>query len=100
MKQLFHEKLFKQDKMYGTTVVGAKGQVVIPVQARKDLKIIPGDSLVVVGKMGRALGLIKAEALSDLVELIMKNVENFGNAALKRKFKKYASEILSSVTKK
>ena len=57
-------KLIEKDKLYGTTTVGTKGQIVIPVKAREDLKIIPGDDLLVICKHGKALGLIKSEDLA------------------------------------
>jgi len=34
-------------KFYGSTTVGAKGQVVLPAKLRKEMKIAPGDKLVV-----------------------------------------------------
>lgn len=33
--------------LYGVVTVGERGQVVIPVEARKNLKVEPGDKLVV-----------------------------------------------------
>jgi len=35
-----NNKLMKKHVFYGTTSVGEKGQVVIPVKARKDMAII------------------------------------------------------------
>ena len=67
-------KLIEKDKLYGTTTVGTKGQIVIPVKAREDLKIIPGDDLLVIGKHGMALGLIKSEDLAGMIEMIMENI--------------------------
>jgi AbrB family looped-hinge helix DNA binding protein len=67
-----------QDKFYGTTTLGARGQVVIPVQARKDLKLKPGNQLMVMGKFGKLLGLIKSEQLSELVETIMQHLSGSG----------------------
>ena len=34
-------------KVYGTVTMGTRGQVVIPIRARKTLKIQPGDRLLV-----------------------------------------------------
>ena len=94
-------KFFKKNKLYGTTVVGTKGQVVIPVQARKDLKIKPGDSLVVIGKMGKALGLVKAEALSELVASLMSHIEHFpAPEKWKTDLRKHTNKILNIVNKK
>jgi hypothetical protein len=34
-------ELYRNDKLYGSTVVGTRGQVVVPAQARKDLEQHP-----------------------------------------------------------
>lgn len=73
-----YEEHEKHDKLYGTTTVGAKGQVVIPAEARKDLGIQPGDQLVVMGKFGKALGLMKTDQLTEFVEMIMTHMEGTG----------------------
>ncbi|MDD5745929.1 MAG: AbrB/MazE/SpoVT family DNA-binding domain-containing protein [Candidatus Omnitrophica bacterium] len=42
-------------EVYGTVTIGERGQVVIPIEARKALKIKPGDKLMVMsGPPGRA----------------------------------------------
>jgi len=38
---------------YGTATIGTKGQVVIPAKARDDLKLKPGDQVIVVGRQGK-----------------------------------------------
>lgn len=73
-----HRKIYSNDKLYGTATMGARGQVVIPAQARKDLKLKPGDQLMVMGKFGKLLGLIKSEQLSELVETIMQHLSGSG----------------------
>lgn len=70
----FNPKLIQADKLYGTTTVGTRGQVVIPAMARKELKIKPGDQLLVLSKHGKALGLIKSEDLGGLIEMLMENI--------------------------
>jgi AbrB family looped-hinge helix DNA binding protein len=70
-----HKKMTRNDKFYGLTTLGARGQVVIPAEARKDLKLKAGDQMLVIGKFGKALGLIKAEELEDLAKVIMRNFE-------------------------
>jgi len=59
------------DKLYGTTTLGARGQVVIPAAARKDLGLNPGDQILVMGHFGRVLGLIKAEQLGEIIKAFM-----------------------------
>ncbi|HVY67804.1 MAG TPA: AbrB/MazE/SpoVT family DNA-binding domain-containing protein [Patescibacteria group bacterium] len=89
----FHKKMARQDKFYGATTVGARGQVVIPAPARRDLGISPGDQLLVIGKFGRAIGLIKAEAMSQLVDAIMEHLAGSGAA---KDFRKYLESSLLS----
>ena len=67
-----------KDKFYGSTTMGARGQLVIPAQARKDLDLKPGDQLVVMGKLGKVLGLIRSDQMQSFVEAIMKNLEGTG----------------------
>lgn len=78
MKQISHSKTCDHEKLYGTTTVGAKGQVVIPAEARRDLKLKPGDQLLVVGKMGKVLGLIKSQELDSFIETMMKKITSLG----------------------
>ena len=78
-----HKKMTSQDKLYGTATVGARGQVVIPAEARKDLGISSGDQLMVMGKFGKALGLIKASEMESFVKVIMENLSGSGANANK-----------------
>ena len=55
-------------KMYGSVTVGTKGQVVIPVDVRSDLDINPGDTLVVVTKHGKAIGMVKTDDMEAFME--------------------------------
>lgn len=91
-----HKKFQRQDKFYGTTTMGARGQVVIPAHARKELNLMPGDQLVVMSKFGKVLGLMKTDAMSDFVQTIMKNLEGTGmeqvaKSHMEKMFKKVKS---------
>ncbi len=81
-----------QDKVYGTATVGARGQVVIPVEARKDLKLKPGDRLMVLGKYGKALSFIKADEINDIINMIVESVEGHKD---KQEVLKYIKEVLN-----
>jgi AbrB family looped-hinge helix DNA binding protein len=74
MKNIKEKDFHRHEKMYGTTTIGARGQVVIPAEARKDLKLKPGDHLVVMGKFDKVLGFIKADQLSELFDAVMEYV--------------------------
>jgi AbrB family looped-hinge helix DNA binding protein len=58
--------------------MGARGQVVIPAEARKDLGWQPGDQLVVMGKLGKVVGLMKADQMGEIVQAIMEQVSGTG----------------------
>ena len=46
--------------MFGMVTVGDKGQIVIPVRARRVFHIKPGDQLMVLGEENRGLALVDA----------------------------------------
>ena len=55
--------------MFGTVTVGEKGQIVIPVKARKIFNIKPGDDLMVLGDTQQGgLALIHAQVFLDMYE--------------------------------
>ena len=55
-------------KLYGTTTVGERGQIVIPAEARRDFEITPNTKLLVFGNKGHGgLMLAKAEAISEFI---------------------------------
>ena len=92
-----HKKMTSQDKLYGTTKVGARGQVVIPADARKDLGLKAGDQLMVMGKFGKALGLIKTDELESFVNVIMQNLSGSGaNKEVRDYISKNMSKIFSN----
>ncbi len=68
------QHMLEQSTVYGTTTMGVRGQVVIPVRARKDLRLKPGDQLIVMGKFNKALGLIKTDELEKFAATIMNHV--------------------------
>lgn len=58
-------------KFYGSTTVGRHGQIVIPAEVRRALGIDFGSKLLVfVPVNNQMLGLLKAEALQQLVNLV------------------------------
>ena len=47
--------------IFGTVTVGEKGQIVIPVKARRIFNIKPGDDLMVLGADNQGLALVRAD---------------------------------------
>ncbi|HZW82199.1 MAG TPA: AbrB/MazE/SpoVT family DNA-binding domain-containing protein [Candidatus Deferrimicrobium sp.] len=59
-------------KCYGATVVGERGQVVIPVEAREELGIQPGEKLIVFGNRRRGMViLLKGDIMARFTEALM-----------------------------
>ena len=69
-------------RMYGTATVGERGQVSIPVDARKELSIEPGDKVVVFGnRLNGAVLLIKADIFEDFAGFVMTKLNKLGEHA-------------------
>ncbi len=66
-------RCFPRDRFYGAAVVGERGQIVIPKDARAYLGLKRGDRLVVLGK-GPGLFLLKADELKAFAESVLKGV--------------------------
>lgn len=47
--------------LFGTVTVGEKGQIVIPVKARRIFHINPGDDLLVLGDIDQGLALVRTD---------------------------------------
>lgn len=61
----------KDKKLYGTTTVGEKGQVVLPAELRRDLEINAGDKLavMVLKKLGfEGIVIVKATVFTTIIE--------------------------------
>lgn len=61
--------------VFGTVTVGERGQIVIPVKARRVFKINPGDTLMVLGDIQQGLALIPADAFIDACRRARENPE-------------------------
>ena len=63
-------------RCFGTAVLGPRGQLVIPVEARKELGIDTGSKLLVFGHFGgRGLIFIKAEAAEELLNIMSNRLD-------------------------
>ena len=75
MKKMNDTEFMGGKHFYGATVVGERGQLVIPKEARSHFGIKPGDKLIVLGKAGHGIILIKSDNLRKVAEAILKNIE-------------------------
>jgi AbrB family looped-hinge helix DNA binding protein len=65
-------------KVIGMATVGAKGQIVIPAEARRDLGIKEGDKLVVLrGRTSKTLILLTHPEMDRLVDKLGVSEEDF-----------------------
>ena len=73
-------------KCFGSTVVGPRGQIVIPVEARKELDMDVGTRLLTFKLFeGRGLVLVKVEVVEEFVNIMTQHVNEF--TKLVREFK-------------
>ena len=63
----------KGKHIFGIVKVGEKGQIIIPAKARKIFSINPGDNLVVLGDEHQGIGIIKEDALMELLRSVRSN---------------------------
>jgi AbrB family looped-hinge helix DNA binding protein len=77
-------KKLKDKKFYGSTIIGEKGQVVIPKEAREDLKLKKGEKLLVFG-MGEMIALMKFSNLKKFMEYLEKHLKSLKEIIKKEK---------------
>jgi bifunctional DNA-binding transcriptional regulator/antitoxin component of YhaV-PrlF toxin-antitoxin module len=67
-------------KVFGSAVVSPRGQIVIPVSARRELGIDSADTLLVCGPPhGQGLLLIKVDAVEQMLSMLGEQLTNFEN---------------------
>ncbi len=60
---------FFKGKVYGTAMVGERGQLVIPASLRKDLDIKAGDRLMIFAKIDRKMiSIMREKDFSDFLQ--------------------------------
>ena len=65
-----------KNKYIGICKVGEKGQIVIPKEARDMFNITPGDSVVVLCDKEKGMALLKADAIEDFTNEVLKGFNN------------------------
>ena len=68
----------KTRRVFGTAMVGDRGQIVIPKEARELFKIKPGDTLLILGEEDTGLIVSRPEVLSDIANQIFDTVKKDG----------------------
>jgi AbrB family looped-hinge helix DNA binding protein len=70
--------MHKHGKCYGSTVMGERGQIVIPAEARDELNIKSGEKLIVFGNPRKGMViLIKSEIMTKFADILMRKAKFF-----------------------
>ena len=65
-------------KVFGSTTVGPRGQVVIPINARKEMGIDVGTTLLVFEALhGQGLVLLKVDAIEQMLAMVSERLTDF-----------------------
>jgi AbrB family looped-hinge helix DNA binding protein len=82
----------QRPKIFGSTTVGPRGQVVIPVNARKELGIDIGTTLLVFEALaGQGLILLKVDAIEQMMSMVSQHLTEFEKLVKGYKLPKAAS---------
>ena len=81
--------VFGEHKCFGSMMVNAKGQVVIPASARKELGINAGDTILVFGAFTgkQGLMLIKADTMEQMLGMMSEGLARFEKIVKEQKVK-------------
>ena len=65
-------------KFYGSTVMGERGQVVIPADAREEIGIAPGEKLIVLGNKRRGIVILfKSDVMTRFADMMFRKTKFF-----------------------
>ena len=67
-REELEDESLKGKHMFGVVTVGDKGQIVIPVRARRMFGIVPGSQLMVLGDEAQGMALVDAHRFIGIVE--------------------------------
>ncbi len=75
MKDELEERM---PKFYGAVVVGERGQIVIPAEARRDMQIAPGERLIILGSpQENGLMITKVGPILQLMSRVRERMSQF-----------------------
>lgn len=73
---------YSSSTLYGIATVGPKGQIVIPVEARKRLGVNPGDKVVIIGPENKpkVIGIASEEVFQNILETVGNRFSNLNDS--------------------
>ncbi|MBO4479031.1 MAG: AbrB/MazE/SpoVT family DNA-binding domain-containing protein [Clostridia bacterium] len=69
-------KVLEENRFIVSVKVGPKGQITVPVEARKMFDIKEGDTLMVMGDINRGIALLKTDMFYEMMGDRMPNERN------------------------
>ncbi|WP_243450229.1 AbrB/MazE/SpoVT family DNA-binding domain-containing protein [Desulfosporosinus sp. Sb-LF] len=70
--------MMRHGKFYGSTVMGERGQIVIPAEAREEIGIEPGEKLVVLGNKRRGVVILfKSDVMTRFADMMFRKARFF-----------------------
>lgn len=76
---------FFKGKLYGAVTIGERGQLVIPADLRKELKIKPGDKLMIFAKVDKkVMSMMREEDFSNLLHKASQLISELENKVPKK----------------
>ena len=69
-------KQVEENRFIVSVKVGPKGQITVPVEARKMFDIKEGDTLMVMGDVKRGIALLKTDMFYRMMEEVVPNERN------------------------
>lgn len=58
---------FQDFKAYGLTTIGERGQIVIPKEIRKMMRVKPGDKFFVCTRAGKVIAMVKPDHFDEMI---------------------------------
>lgn len=80
-----HHHIHPEGQFYGSVTVGEKGQIVIPQEARKIMKLKKGDRLLVFGMDNDMLAVAKLSHIEKITSHLSKKLKMINEGAKKSK---------------
>lgn len=80
-----NHQVHPEGRFYGTATVGEKGQIVIPQEARKNMKLKQGERLLVFGMDEDMLAVAKLSHIAKITSHLAKKLKMISEVAKKHK---------------
>ncbi len=74
-----------EHRLYGTTSIGKKGQMVVPIEARKSMNVKEGEKLLVFGMGKDMIAVMKFSQVEEFASMLSKKLKTVNDILKKNK---------------